>query len=187
MAHRHDKHTTVSASVQNSRGSSVHTQSKSQRRIKSFFTSAVHYYVISGCRRLQLGRSPFHGEHHDGARRARFVEPSLDPRPCQPVHRAEHTSAVRRVFGSWQGSFEGPRAILPKAVSYPQRRPVMEPCQPCAPPWRRGGHATSMQPACNDENWHGSHSMRVARRSPGRTPMAECLRWCVRGAQVHQR
>ena len=116
MAHRHDKHTTVSASVQNSRGSSVHTQSKSQRRRKSFFTSAVHYYVISGCRRLQLLRSPFHGEHHDGARRARFVEPSLDPRPCQPVHRAEHASAVRRVFGGCKGSFEGPRAVLSKTL-----------------------------------------------------------------------
>ena len=32
------------------------------------------------------------------------------------MHRAEHASAVRRVFGSWQGSFEGPRAVLPKAV-----------------------------------------------------------------------
>ena len=37
----------------------------------------------------------FNGGLHDRARRARFVEPSLDPRPCQPVHRAEHTSAVR--------------------------------------------------------------------------------------------
>ena len=49
-----DTHTYVCASVQNSRGSSVHTQSKSQRRRKSFFISAVHYYIISGCRRLQL-------------------------------------------------------------------------------------------------------------------------------------
>ena len=54
------------------------------------------------------------------ARRARFVEPSLERVPCQPVHRAEQASAVRRVFGCWQGSFEGPRAVLPKAVSYPQ-------------------------------------------------------------------
>ena len=111
-----DTHTYVCARVQESRGSSVQTQSGPQRRRKSFFTSAVHYYVISGCRPLQLGISPFHGEHHDQARRARFVEPSLEPRPCQPVHRAEHASAVRRLFGCWQGSFEGPRAVLSKTL-----------------------------------------------------------------------
>ena len=44
----------MSARVQESRGSSVQTQSGPQRRRKSFFTSAVHYYVISGCRPLQL-------------------------------------------------------------------------------------------------------------------------------------
>jgi hypothetical protein len=32
----------------------VHTQSKPQRRRKSFFISAVHYYIIPGCRQLQL-------------------------------------------------------------------------------------------------------------------------------------
>ena len=107
-----DTHTYVCARVQESRGSSVQTQSGPQRRRKSFFTSAVHYYVISGCRRLQLGISPFHGEHHDGARRARFVEPSLEPRPCQPVHRAEQASAVRRVFEGWQGGARS-RARVP--------------------------------------------------------------------------
>ena len=106
-----DTHTYVCARIQESRGSSVQTQSGPQRRRKSFFTRAVHYYVISGCMPLQLGRSPFHGEHHDGARRARFVDPSLDPRPCQPVHRAEHTSAVRRVFGSWQSVRSGARHL----------------------------------------------------------------------------
>ena len=95
-----DTHTYVCARVQESRGSSVQTQSGPQRRRKSFFTSAVHYYVISGCRRLQLKmvrEITFNGGHHDKARRARFVEPSLEPRPCQPAHRAEHASAVRRV------------------------------------------------------------------------------------------
>ena len=177
MAHRHDKHTTVCASVHNSRGSSVHTQSKSQRRRKSFFISAVHYYIISGCRRLQL--TSCEGDHVQW-------RPSLSS-SSRAFRRARSRPACMRGYASSRARERGQESIreLAGLVRGPACRPAKGSCPihrrpekarvlASAPPGRRKHHRTLVQPRGKYCNHASSTSLRVGTRSPGCTPLPEC-------------